>query len=183
MRARRSISALLVAGVLLTLVPHAASAHDHRPPPSPLLTVGDQTQRGLAISTAWVYSDPPFCVTQYGDGFWTFPRATRYTEGSLATIKLRKAAPPRDVEFTAWRELNRRGIPKGVAEPVPTTLTPVLTASGSVKAWELKFVPPLQADHLYLNLWVHWADEDGCGGGVDLGSQDVTWTFHLRRRS
>jgi hypothetical protein len=182
-RARRLGSALVVAALLFGLLPQVAGAHDHRPPPSPLLTVGDQSQRGLAVSTSWTRSDPPYCVGQHGDGVWRFPTAAPYTEGTLTTIKLRKAAPPRDVELIAWRRLNRYGIPKGTYDTIPTALTPVLGAAGGVKAWELRFVPPVQADHLYLNLWVHWADEDGCGGGpIDTGSQDATWTFHLRRR-
>ena len=132
--------------------------------------------------SAWARSDPPYCVVTFGHALWSFPTAARYTEGSPTTIKIRKAAPPRDVQLIAWRRLNRRGIPKGSYETIPAALVPVLGSTGAVKAWELTFVLPPQADHLYLALWVHWADEDGCGGPVDIGSQDATWTFHLRRR-
>ena len=182
MRARRIRCVLVVAALLFGLSPQATSAHDHRPPPSPLLTVGDQDQRGRWMSSAWARSDPPYCVVTFGHALWSFPTAARYTEGSPATIKLRKAAPPREVQLLAWRRVNRRGAPRGAAEPIPTAIVPVVGSSGAVKAWELTFVSPPQAEHLYLALRVYWADEDGCGGQADIGSQNATWTFHLRPR-
>jgi hypothetical protein len=85
-------------------------------------------------------------------------------------------------QLKAWRAVTRKGRPKGAAEAVPAILLPV-AGDGPPRSWKVVFVPPISAAHVYLQLDAFWADEEGCGGNPDLGSQEGTWTYHLRLQS
>ncbi|MDQ3646451.1 MAG: hypothetical protein M3345_05880, partial [Actinomycetota bacterium] len=176
----------LLAGIIafscLTLAGDGAWSHDHRPPPDPALTIGAKRQVGRPIHITWRERvDENECELSDGFDFTTFPSATSFPSGSDGTIVLRKKSPPREWQLQVWRSVTRKGRPKGQPERILAGLVPQV-GSAPPDRWELRFVPPSSADHLYLRLDVFWADEEGCASTPDLGSQIGSWTYHLRVR-
>lgn len=181
----RIVNAIVAAVAAAMLLASAAWAHDHRPPPAPVMRIADQRQVGAFAGVQWTTRDGRYCVQQYGDGVFQFPRAITYGSGQAPSITIRRDAPPVSVELHAWRSVNRYGYPKGRAEDIPAVTTPVVAAPGTPpKAWKIEFVPPPGANHLYLILDVKWVDQERCASVDDAGdSQWATWIFHVRRTS
>lgn len=165
--------ALVVVGMLGP----AASAHDHRPPSRPVLTIGDARQRGRPISELWLERiDADECEMAAGWSDISFPRSVPFESGSAATVGLRKEAPPVEWEIRMWDRVDRRGRVEGEGHPVPAVLVPGEGATG----WALQFAPDPVTRHAYIRLDVFWQDEEGCSRPPDLGSQTGRWTYHLR---
>lgn len=180
MRARFLLTSALVLGVMAA---PGASAHDHRRPPAPYLSAGGERQEGKDVRMTWLRRyDEKYCDLLDGFGATTFPKKVlSYDSGDVATIRLKKSAPPLEWWVYAWEEIRRNGQPKGTAQTVPA-LVDAHRRDGGLVAWDLRFVLPPADRHLYLLVEVYWADEEGCSGEVDLGSQSAAWSYHLLRR-
>lgn len=100
--------------------------------------------------------------------------------GQEIVVRLHKRAAPLEVEVYKWAGVDDEGNAKGEPTPLPSTLRPVIV-SGETRSWEVVIGVPTVGRHLYLGVSAYWADEEGCGGHPDLGSQSAAWTFHLRR--
>lgn len=157
-----------------------ATAHDHRIP-TVVVTVDAQTRSGYLVESWWMWAardGSGDCIGEAGDGF-RWPRGLRY-EGSTreATIRMKKPARPMEVFFTAGTGRNSDGGPATALAPWPFALRPVPDAL-QPRAWDIVF--PLPPDkHVFFELEASWADDDGCAGFPDLGSQYGVWRFHLR---
>lgn len=157
----------------------AASAHDHRPPDRPMLSVGEARQKGRPITELWLERiDADECEMAAGWSDLSFPRGVAFERGSTASVRLAKGTPPVEWEIRMWERADRHGRVDGEGRPVPAVLTPSAGASG----WVLHFAPDPVARHAYLRLDVFWQDEEGCSQQPDLGSQSGRWTYHLRAR-
>lgn len=170
---------LILAGVAVAAgLPGGATAHDHRPPRATLV-IGDVEQKGRPLHSAWMNrSSKRFCDFRIRHGLPAFPRPLEYATGDEVAIVLHKTAPPLEVTVEAWRQVDSAGRPKGASESIPSFVTPVVRSS-ETKAWQIRFVPPPTAPHLYLAVEAYWPDEEECSGAPDLGSQSAAWTFHL----
>lgn len=174
---RRLLAALLGCALLGGVLAPPAAADDHRPP-SAVLRLGEDAQRGRPLHSGWlVRASERFCDFKTRSALPSFPRALHYAPGDVASVLLREESTPLDVTVTAWRAVDSKGRPTGEAEPVPAVVVPVMAGSGA-EAWEVRFAPPA-GPHLYLAVEAHWADEEGCAQAPDLGSQYASWTFHL----
>ncbi len=172
----RRIAAAL--SLFLVVIPEVASAHDHRPPRATLRIAGE-TQTGSRYSDGWIKTanEPGMCMGTFGDGFPRFKRPLSHQVGDEIAVRLHKSAVPMELSVHRWAEVDDDGAPKGSPVPVPFALRPLL-AGADIVAWDVVILPPVIDGHLYLGVDGYWADEDGCGGFPDLGSQYALWTFH-----
>ncbi len=176
---RRLLLALSL--ILPSAIPHPAVAHDHRPPRATLL-LEDGRQVGHAYHDQWLAQDPnepEFCGASFGSGFPTFPSALEHRPGEPVVVRLHKDAVPMEIEAYRWRGVKKNGHAKGEPSPLPWVLRPH-RVNGQVRAWEVVVGWPATSNHLYLGVAAYWADEEGCSGFLDLGSQYVAWTFHAK---
>lgn len=159
-----------------------AQADDHRRPSSVLISPSDR-QAGLLVEYTWIRRiDSDLCNVGYAWGPTTFPRPLRYRLGrDTVFIRLRKDEMPVEHLLEAWSSIRRDGSPRGTSVPVPATLSPH-QRDGETVAWDLQFQPPASSEDSFLMLTVHWRDETNCAPEPDLGSQHVSWTFHLKQR-
>lgn len=176
----KQVMAATAALVVLTLsLATEARADDHRIP-SVVLRVDAQKRSGYLVESWWTRAASDGsgdCIGGGGHGSG-WPRALRY-EGSTheATIRLKRAARPTELFFTAGRGRTSDGQPATALAPWPFALRPVPNPV-QPKAWDIVFpLPP--AERLFFELEASWADDDGCGGTPDLGSQYGVWRFHL----
>ncbi|MDQ3915971.1 MAG: hypothetical protein M3323_11720 [Actinomycetota bacterium] len=168
-------------GLLLAVLGIAApvSAHDHRLPKS-VLRISDERQPGHPVHSTWLKRvDEEYCDVSDRFALPIFPSPVRARAGEIASIQLKKPAPPREFSLRAWFEVNGQGHPEGDPIPIAAILSPV-SGMAQTGSWQLHFVPPPDSGHLYLLAEVNWADEEGCSPQPDLGSQYAAWTFHLR---
>lgn len=84
-----------------------------------------------------------------------------------------------EIEAYRWRGVKKNGYAKGEPSPLPWLLRPH-RVNGEVRAWEVVVGWPATSDHLYFGVTAYWADEEGCSGSPDLGSQYVAWTFQAK---
>lgn len=167
----------LLVAMLGVAVP--VSAHDHRIPKS-VLRVSHDKQPGLPVHSTWLKRvDEEYCDLSDRFAFPIFPAAVRAPVGEMASIELKKAAPPREFSLQAWLEVDAQGHPEGDPIPVAAILSPT-PGAGQTRSWQLHFFPPPDTPHLYLLAEANWADEEGCSPQPDLGSQYSAWTFHVR---
>ena len=175
---KRYVSVAMVT-TILWLLAGVSAAHDHRPPPRARLLSGGERQLGRQIHSEWTRRSGRFCITTFADGFLRFPKAMPYAPSEDVVLRLRKEAMPLEWQLQAWTEVSKDGYPKGDPETVPAIAEPRVIGS-QVVGWDLRFVPPLVEGDLYLLIDVHWADEDECGPPPYLGSQSMSWSYHLR---
>lgn len=164
--------------VILSLASQAA-AHDHRLP-RVVVTIDSKTKPGSVVEFRWLRAardGSGDCIADFGDG-WGWPRGVRYASSTReATIRLRKSARPMELFFTAGTGQTSDGEPATALTPWPFTLRPVPNPL-QPRAWDIVFpLPPVE--HVFFELEASWADDDGCGGFPDLGSQYGVWRFHL----
>lgn len=136
------------------------------------------SQRGsLHHADGWARKtkDGKACVATFATGSPSFRRSLAYSAGHEVVIRFAKPSPPLELAVRQWDSVNDKGQPQDPM-PLPWVLRPYV--KGDTEAWEVVFVPFPQ-DHIYLDVEAWWADEDGCGGAPDLGSQYAAWTFHL----
>lgn len=166
--------------VLMLNLATEATAHDHRMP-RVVLHADEQTRSGYLVESWWTRAASDGsgdCIGGGGHG-WGWPRGLRYEESTHeATIRMKKATRPMELFFTAGIGRASNGEPATALMPWPFTLRPVPNPL-QPRAWDIVF--PLPPDkHVFFELEASWADEDGCGGFPDLGSQYGVWRFHLR---
>lgn len=163
----------------------SALAHDHRLPPAAVLMVGELRQRGTLSEERWVTSDSTddevLCRTDFGSFLNHFSKTSLTVPADTvdAAIRVRKSAAPRSVVVQAWEKVDRRRRPTGQATPIPSVLTPHIVGDKPA-AWNVAFALP-RSRHVYLQIDLSWTDEEGCGGGLDTGSQHAGWRFHVKR--
>ncbi len=83
-----------------------------------------------------------------------------------------------EVHVQEWPGVDEHGHADGTPTPVPWVLRPHVV-DNEVRAWDVVVTAPPEPGHVYLGVDAYWADEDGCGPPVDLGSQYAAWAFHL----
>jgi hypothetical protein len=155
-------------------------AHDHVAPDA-VLRLGDQRQTGIRYDAQWVdEGESSDCTAEFVGGFPLIGKALRHATGEVPVVRLRKRAAPLEVVVQRWPRINRAGYARGEPIQLPWTLEPHVVGD-SVKAWDVVIPWPATAEHLYLGVSAYWADEAGCGGFPDLGSQYAAWTFHLKK--
>ncbi len=110
------------------------------------------------------------------DYIFSFPRAERAHAGGMASIIFKTANKPTSLDLSYWRDVDEDGAPKGNARGIDYSLRPV-RADGEIVAYRARFRLPEQRGHMYIYVFGTWEDQDAGGG-----SQDSSWTFHLRLR-
>lgn len=155
-------------------------AHDHRPP-NAVLRVADERRAGIRYDSYWVDAGGTSdCTAEFVGGPPLIGKALKHQEGEVPIVRLRKPAAPLEVVVQRWPRVNRAGYARGEPTPMGWSLRPHVV-DGSVKAWDVVIPWDGATDHLYLGVTAYWADEAGCGGSPDLGSQYAAWTFHLKQ--
>ncbi|HEX2196082.1 MAG TPA: hypothetical protein VHJ76_04070 [Actinomycetota bacterium] len=167
MRFGRTLSALLLAGVL---IPPAATAHDHRPPRL-LLEHDGQRQRGINYHGWWMARSDDGCVAWHAVGPRAFPDTAVIEPDPWAAIRLVKRQEPRKVLLKAWPLVGPGDQPVGSATLVDVDVRRVRGAA--TRQWGVVFDPPFTGDN-YLELFVEWKDSEGC-----KGAEGGYWGFHL----
>lgn len=179
MRCIKAVS--IVLAMTSALGASRAGAHDHRPPPNPVLVVDSERQRGRPVHVSWLERiDDDECEFSDGTSSLTFPRPLRLDEASVAAILLKKKAPPLEWEVRAWTKVDAAGHPVGAGEVVPSAVVHEPSSTQRRAPWSVQFFAPGRTRHLYVRLDVYWADEENCSAVPDLGSQSGSWTYHLK---
>ncbi len=178
MASGRALVSIVLIATFALLSTGSAGAEDHRAPRARL--VHDPGQTGRYLYDDWVLRRRDgSCYREGGDNFLGFPASIRVERGERVRIRLKKDDPPIEWALEAWTEVNASGQPEGDPLQVAAGLTPHPPAKDIV-AWDLNFLPPPTANHLYLRLQAFWTDDEGCVPPPDLGSQSAGWTFHVR---
>ncbi len=178
---RVDVKYIIAASFVVTLAAGSvAGAHDHRPPRATLRVGGDVREGSFHHGDGWAHAaeEPGYCYMDFLSGFPRFSKPLKHDVGEEIVVRLHKRAMPLEVEAQRWPRVDQHDRPAGTPTSVPWVLRPYVV-DGATKAWEVVILPPLVQGHLYLGVGAYWADEDGCSGGVDLGSQYAAWTFHV----
>lgn len=175
MRITRALAVTACAAVVATAIP--AAAHDHRPPRT-RLTSRDASQAGQQGSYCWTAAgdEPGEATGTCADYIFSFPRAERAHAGAMASIIFRSTNKPTSLSLSYWREVDENGSPKGDARDIDYSLLAV-REQGEIVAYRARFRLPERRGHMYISVFGTWEDQDAGGG-----SQDSSWTFHLRLR-
>ena len=175
MRIRRAFAVTACVAVVATAMP--AAAHDHRPPRT-RLTSRDASQAGQQSTYCWTSAgdNPGEAIGICADYAWDFPRAERAHTGAMASIKFKSSNKPTSLHFSYWREVDQNGEPKGKKRDIDYSFRAVREA-GEIVAYRARFRLPQRRGHMYIWASGTWEDQDAGGG-----SQDSSWTFHLRLR-
>ena len=163
----------LVAAMMTSAVP--AGAHDHKPPRTKL-TAPRVEQRGKQSTYCWTTTadEPGMYVATCADYVYAWPRAQR-TGGRKARIRIFKTTAPEELALHSWRRVDENKAPVGDGRHVDVSVAP--TTVGASVVYDVTFRLPRKAGHYYLHLFGKWEDTEGAGG-----SQDSSWTFHLKLR-
>jgi hypothetical protein len=165
-----AFAALVMAGAI------PAQAHDHAPPRTKLIS-GTTEQRGRQGSYCWTRRGPDpdtyeqLCV----DMIPGWPDVKRAQAGRIARIRIFKAAAPRDVSVSVWRDVDRNGIPQGDQRMLDYSVEPAMVNGNRVH--DVRFRLPRREGHAYLELFATWPDQQGSDT-----RQDSFFQFHLRLR-
>lgn len=173
---RNGALAILLALVGVGGVAGGAQAHDHVPPPPPVLLTSMGRQSGHLVESQWATRIGRDCAVGFGDGRYEYPEAIAV--GPLPQIRIRvaKRQRPDHVLIRATHAVNpsssRRSVSNALSENYPVRLQPV-RRKGRMEAWDLAFSPTVVGD-LYLDVHVSWNDREGC-----RSEETIYYTFHI----
>ncbi len=161
--------------LVLSLIPAAAVAHDHRPPKTALRSPGDR-QVGRRWSATWMSRDGNFCKIVHADGRPNYRRkAMTWRPHKKIHLRLLKRQKPTRLVIRMYR---RRGEYGPAGKPRRANYRLERVRRDDRRFWIAGFFGRRKARHLYLDVQVLYKDVDGCGG-----SQNMSLAFHLRRRA
>ena len=163
--------------VVLSLIPAAAVAHDHRPPKTALRSPGDR-QVGEPWESSWITgSDNGSCS---GIGQRTHPnyrrKAMTWRPHRKIHLRLFNRHKPTRLVIRMYRRLDDDDRAAGKPRRADYRLQRV--RRDGRRFLIAGFFGPRAARHLYLAVHVEWEDVDGCGG-----TQTMELAFHLLRRA
>lgn len=160
---------------MLSLIPAAAVAHDHRVPRTVLRSPGDR-QVGRPWTYGWESMDGEFCQSVIADGIPNYQRKPMtWRPHRKIHLRLFKRQEPARLVIRMYRQLGEFG-PAGKARRADYRLRRV--HRDDRRFWIAGFFGRRKARHLYLAVHVEYEDVDGCGG-----PQWMKLAFHLRRRA
>ncbi|MDQ3661456.1 MAG: hypothetical protein M3454_10430 [Actinomycetota bacterium] len=175
---RGLIAALPALALVLSLIPAAALAHDHRVPKSALRAPGDR-QDGDPWRFVW-YTGSEDGTTCLGASRINPPnyrrKAMTWRPHRKIHVRLYKRHKPTRLVIRMYRRLDDDGRPAGKPRRADYRLQRV--SRDARRFWIAGFHGRRKAHHLYLAVRVEYEDVDGCGG-----TQSMDLAFHLRRRA
>lgn len=162
---RRPLTAIWVAGLMLSGMTfqyvHAATE-----PPKTYLRDGDRRlQRGKLGSYCWVSGDQGVCV----DSLPSWPKAARVEADDKLRMRFRKKQKPTKLLLTTYKKVKKNGIPKGQGRHLDRRLKRVRNA-GETIGWKAIFTLERSGRHYYISAFARW----------DEG--DASYFFHARTR-
>jgi len=163
-----ALSIALVAGA--SFWPGGAAAHDHRIPRVRLISK-KAWQRGRLQSFCWVTGNGGTGEACAG-GAYSWPVRDKTPGKQRATVRIRKAQPPRRLKITSWRKLGKNQSPSGEGKRVEYKLETTVHNGKIVQ--EARFRLPRKPGHYYLEVFGVWPDV------VTGQRQNATWNMHLK---
>ena len=172
----RRLSAFATLALVLSLIPAAAVAHDHRVPKTALRSSGDR-QVGEPWRYVW-YTGSDDGTTCLGASRIDLPnyrrKAMTWHPHRKIHLRLFNRHKPTRLVIRMYRRLDDDDRAAGKPRRADYRLQRV--RRDGRRFLIAGFFGPRAARHLYLAVHVEWEDVDGCGG-----TQSMDLAFHLRR--